>query len=95
MELSLYAKVCFLNHTNNFIIIKMFHVYCCDLVAIIDEPMPGAVRVEFVNKTPRIIGRDVLVEFETMGTTDTVLCELGDYAVVEDCKYIITQHTQA
>lgn len=70
----------------------MFNVYCFNIVATIDEPMPGAVGVEFVNKTPSIIGRDVLVEFMTMGTTDTVRCELGDYAVVEDCKCM--QHTQ-
>ena len=67
MELSLYAKVYFLNHIKN--IIMMFIVVI--FVATIDEPMPGAVGVELVKETPRIIGRDAVhVEFVTVGTTD-------------------------
>lgn len=50
--------------------------------------MPGPVGVQFVNETPRIDGGNVLVNFVTMGSTDTVLCELGDYSVVEDCKSV-------
>ena len=49
-------------------------------------PMPGPVGVQLVNGTPRISGQDVLVQFETMGSADMVVCELGNYAVAEDCK---------
>lgn len=50
--------------------------------------MPGPVGVQFVNETPQIDRGSVLVTFVTLGSTDSVLCELGDYSVVEDCKSI-------
>ena len=53
-----------------------------------DAPMPSPVGIQFVNETPKIDRGSVLVNFMTMGSTDTVLCELGDYYVVEDCKLI-------
>ena len=48
--------------------------------------MPGPVGVQLVNETPKISGRVVLVDFVTMGPTDTVVCQLGNYAILEDCK---------
>ena len=48
--------------------------------------MPGPVGVQFVKDTPKMNGREVSVEFVTTGSTDTVICQLGTYAVVEDCK---------
>ena len=50
--------------------------------------MPGPVEVQLVNETPKIDRGSVLVNFMTMGPTNTVLCELGDYTVVEDCKSV-------
>ena len=49
-------------------------------------PLPGPVGVQFVNETPQINGSNVLVNFVTMGSTDAVLCEFGDYSVLENCK---------
>jgi hypothetical protein len=57
-----------------------------NFTATIDIPMPGPVGVQFVNETPQIDGGTVLVNFVTMGSTDAVLCEFGDYSVIEDCK---------
>ena len=48
-------------------------------------PSPSPVGVQFVNGTPKIDRGRVLVNFVTMGSTDTLLCELGDYSVREDC----------
>ena len=65
--------------------------YCITVIlsnytATIDIPLPGPVGVQFVNETPQIDGSNVLVNFVTMGSADAVLCEFGDYSVVEDCK---------
>ena len=57
--------------------------------ATIDMPMPGPVGVQLVNRTPNIDRGSVSVNFVTMGPTDTVNCELGDYRVVEDCKSVV------
>ena len=48
--------------------------------------MPMPVDVRIVKETPKISGREVMVAFETSGPTDSVVCQLGDYSVVEDCK---------
>ena len=68
-------------------IMIIWYVYA----ATIDVPMPGPVGVQLVNNTPMIDGGRIFVNFVTEGPTDTLLCELGDYSVVEDCKLYCLQ----